>query len=113
MSKKILEDVKFNNKDLQRPKEKVLFNGVISEEKNSNLSTLKSESEIKVKPVEVNIKNSSKYDFLNKLNRKTSSFPQRMTQNPRMPRKYKSINSFLIFLLVISVAIGIFYLVSN
>ena len=75
MNKKILEDVKFNNKDLQRPKEKVLFNEVIHEEKNSNLNILKPESEIKVKPEEINIKNSSKYDFLNKLNKKTSSFP--------------------------------------
>ena len=113
MNKKILEDVKFNNKDLQRPKEKVLFNEVIHEEKNSNLNILKPESEIKVKPEEINIKNSSKYDFLNKLNKKTSSFPQRMTQNPRMPRKYKSISSFLVFLLIISIFIGLFYLAST
>ena len=114
MSKKILEDVKFNNnKDLKKPIEKVLLNEVTLEDKNYNSNTLKSESELKIKPAEVNIKNSSKYDFLNKLNKKTSPFPQRMTQNPRMPRRYKSISNFLIFLLFISVTIGIFYLVST
>ena len=79
MSKKILEDVKFNNnKDLKKPIEKVLLNEVTLEDKNYNSNTLKSESELKIKPAEVNIKNSSKYDFLNKLNKKTSPFPQRM-----------------------------------
>jgi hypothetical protein len=112
MNKKILEDVKFNNKDSLKLKTKVLLNGESTTEIHVKNNDSKSNTKDIPKFSDSN-STTSKYDFLNKLNKKTSSFPQRITQTPRMPRRSKPIGKFIIFLFIISIIIGIFYLISN
>lgn len=117
MNKKILEDVKFNNRSVVKTNEEVLNKDLVAKDNTPNTKSLNSNVvpdtvDYKETPLP-NIKKSSKYDFLNKLNKKTSSFPQRISQTPHLPSKVKNINKFLILLFIISIIIGVIYLIST
>lgn len=113
MNRKILEDVKFNNKDSIKPKEKVVLKNEPKIEVAMKNTNLKSATIDNSQSLDSNNSVVSKYDFLNKLNKKTSSSTQRLTQTPRMPRRSKPISKLIIFVFIISLIIGIFYLISN
>jgi len=56
---------------------------------------------------------SSRYEFLNKINKKTASISPRISQTPQMPRRGKSFSKKILFVFILVIIFGACYLLST
>lgn len=99
MNRKILEDIKLNNKILKTPKEDVVYKDV-------HISTPVSLPSYSIKD------DSTKYDFLKKKNKVPTS-TKRIPDTPKMPSNSKRFNKTILFIFILSLFIGTFYLLET
>ncbi|MFA6089706.1 MAG: hypothetical protein WC755_07640, partial [Candidatus Woesearchaeota archaeon] len=118
-----LEDIKIIKRhDVKTPKADVFVDNHFEEhkkdiEKNTTSNIILSKDLDNHNPTyypsEFNNEHSNKYDFLNKINNKTSSFSPKMSQSPRMPSREHSFSKILLVLFILSLSFGFLYLFST
>lgn len=102
MNKKF-EDVKINSKKVMVKSPKMA--PVVLNEENHNPTRIVPSVEIK--------NDVSKYDFLDKKTKTSFSSSPRIPQTPRLPKSRKSLSGKIIFLFILSLIVGAFYLLST
>ena len=108
MNKKTLGDIKINNDKIQPVvKNETLIKEVSSPSSVSNV--LNTSNTISVITSD---KTKSKYEFLDKLNKKTTPFPKRIPQTPHISTG-RPFNKFILFFFIVSLLVGAFYLLST